>query len=414
MQTKQEPIVITGVGVVSPIGIGKDNLWSSLKTGSTGFKTISLFDTSNTRSKLAAEITNFNPHEILGTSVGLKNMDRSTKLALCAAKLALDDANLNIDDSNNENIGVILGSTNSSIYSASEFDKQSLIQGAHTVNPAHFPNLVMCGAPSQVSIRFGIKGLCSTVASGPNSGFSAMQYAMKMIECGHIQSALVGSMEELCEQTYKAFNRLELLSGSKNGQSELSAPLDRRRNGFVMGEGAVVFLLETFERAKARQAKIYAKISHVLEEPSFICHNSFRPYLRNLERFISQSIEENQLLYKNIDFISIGANSSMGRDVLEAKIADAILVEEDGSVVSSIKSLLGESFSASISFQIAASLFCMETGCVFPTVGVKKIDSRCYVRNLVQKTISMKVKKSLVCSADLGSPISLMALEKID
>src|SRR3989338_1447299 len=116
-------VVITGIGVVSPIGIGKDAFWQGLKEGRNGIKPVTLFDTSTTRSKLAGEITDFNPEAILGPK-GLRNLDRTTKLALCASKLALDDANFKITEENADDVGVVLGSTMGSVWSISEFDKE--------------------------------------------------------------------------------------------------------------------------------------------------------------------------------------------------------------------------------------------------------------------------------------------------
>jgi len=411
IETKR--VVITGIGVVSPIGIGKDACWRSLKQGATGFKPVTLFDTSTTRSKVAAEITNFKPEEILG-STGLKNMDRTTKLALCAAKLALEDANFQISEENSFDTGVILGSTNGSLYSMSEFDKKALRDGPYTVNPALFPNLVMCSAPSQVAIKFGIKGLSSTVASGFNSGFSAVQYGINMLRNGHVKYALVGSVEELCEQTYKAFHQLRLLSGSKEGEGELSAPLDRRRNGFVMGEGAVLFMLETLETAKTRKAKVYAEISGVFEENSFANISRLKPYLNNIDDLMDSMRKRNDFNTEGIDFISIGVNSSKVRDLLETRVVNHFFSGGNDPAISGTKSLVGESFSAAISFQILGSLFCMDTDSIFPTVGLEKMDRCCYVSNLIQKPTSKKINKSLICSADIGLPVNFLSLEKMN
>jgi len=406
-------IVITGIGVVSPIGIGKEAFWQGLKEGRSGIKPVTLFDTSTTRSKLAAEITNFKPEEILG-STGLKNMDRTTKLALCAAKLALGDANFQVSEENAVDTGVVLGSTNGSVYSVSEFDKKALRDGPYTVNPALFPNLVMCSAPSQVAIKFGIKGLSSTVASGFNSGFSAVQYGINMMRNGHVKYALVGSVEELCEQTYKAFHQLRLLSGSKEGEDELSAPLDRRRNGFVMGEGAVIFMLETLETAKERKVKVYAEISGVFEENSFVNLSRLKPYLNDIDDLADSIRRNNNFNTDGIDFVSIGVNSSKVRDLLETRVVNRFFSDGNDPAISGIKSLVGESFSAANSFQILGSLFCMDTNFIFPTVGLEKMDRCCRVNNLIQKPTSKKVNKSFICSADFGLPVNFLTLEKMN
>ena len=409
-------VVITGVGVASPIGMGRDAFWGSLREGSTGFKSVTLFDTSTIHSKLAAEITDFKPEGILGGTTGLKNMDRTTKLALCAAKLALEDADFQVNKENAVDAGVVLGSTNGSIYSVSEFDKKSLRDGPYTVNPALFPNLVMCSAPSQVAIRFGLKGLSTAISSGFHSGLSSIQYAIQMLNNGHAKYLLVGAVEELCEQTFKAFYRLKLLSGSNAKEEELCAPLDERRNGFVMGEGAVIFMLESFETARRRGAKIYAEISTAFEENSLSSISQIKAYIKQADTF-SEYIRNNKsgLNLNEIDFVSIGANSSRARDMIESRMINRIFDQvKDRPVVSGIKSITGESFSASEAFQILGALFCMDTGIIFPTVGIKKMDRRCQIENLALKPMKKPVKKSLVCSADLGIPMSFLTLKEAE
>jgi 3-oxoacyl-[acyl-carrier-protein] synthase II len=161
-------IVITGIGVLSPIGIGKDAFCEALFQGKTGFKTISLFDTSSFNVHSAGEISDFDPVSFLGKK-GLRTLDRSTRLLSSAAKLAIEDAHLQIDEQNTNSIGVSIGTTFGSLHSISQFDREGLIEGPRFVNPSHFPNTVINSPASQVSIRFKIKGFNTTIYKAQQS-----------------------------------------------------------------------------------------------------------------------------------------------------------------------------------------------------------------------------------------------------
>src|SRR3989338_726139 len=200
-------IVITGLGVVAPNGIGKDEFWANCAAGVSGIKPITLFDTFKYRCHYAGEISNFQPERYLGPK-GLRNLDRTTLLSLVAAKLAIEDAHLEITDENRNNIGVVLGSTMGSVHSISEFDMEGLREGPRYVNPAQFPNTVINSPASQVAIRFGLRGMNSTISTGFSASLDAIGYARDMLTLDRADLLLVGGVEELCIQTFLGFYKL--------------------------------------------------------------------------------------------------------------------------------------------------------------------------------------------------------------
>ncbi|NQT22651.1 MAG: hypothetical protein HQ579_04335 [Candidatus Omnitrophica bacterium] len=204
----EKRIAITGIGVLASTGIGKDAFWKGLKDGKSGMRPVSLFDTSNLGSKLAGEIVNFDPKAILGQK-GLRNLDRTTLLVMCASKLALDDAGLPspVPEEETDYFGVTLGSTMGSIWSISEFDKTALRDGPRSVNPALFPNTVINSPASHISIKFNIKGFNTTISTGFCSSIDAIYYAMNMINLYEYHTVLVGGVEELCERLIRVFIR---------------------------------------------------------------------------------------------------------------------------------------------------------------------------------------------------------------
>src|SRR4030066_1376155 len=189
-------IVITGIGVIAPNGIGKEQFWTALKEGHSGIKPISRFDTNGFKCKLAGEINNFNPAVFLG-SKGLKNLDRTSRLLCSAAKLAIENANLIINYRNTDDIGVCTGTTLSSLWNIAEFIKEAIKEGPIFTDISLFPGTVLNAASSQVSIRFNIQGFNTTVSTGYSSIIDALKYAVDFIKSGRIKAVLVGAVESL-------------------------------------------------------------------------------------------------------------------------------------------------------------------------------------------------------------------------
>jgi 3-oxoacyl-[acyl-carrier-protein] synthase II len=229
---------VTGLGVVSPIGTGREAFLSALRRGDSGIKDVSLFSTEGLRAKRAAEIADFRPEEILGPK-GLRLLDRATRLALCAAKLALDDSGLPYEGESAAQIGVCLGSTAGSLHSRAGYYETLLKDGFRALNPALFPNTVVNSPAAQVAIRFGLTGYNTTISSGQASSLNAIDYAAQTVRSGRVRAALAGGVEELSEFLFMSYHQ--------------AGCLDR---GVVPGEGAAFLVLEELESARARGARI--------------------------------------------------------------------------------------------------------------------------------------------------------------
>lgn len=414
MKSENEGVVITGIGVVSPIGIGRVKFWESLDKGQIGIQPISLFDTSGIRAKLGAEVLDFKPEDIIGAR-GLRNYDRCINLSLSAAKLALEDAALTINSENENDIGIILGSSLGNIKTISEIDKQAIKEGPRSVDPGQCPNVVLCSPASQISIRFGIKGFTATVSAGFNSSYCAFKYGLDLLKAGRVKYILVGAVEELCEQSFKGFYRLGYLSGSHNRHSEINAPFDRRRNGFILGEGAVMFVLERKGTALSRGIKTHAKISKCEEQGT---HRALRSSLRYSFNHIPNMANELRVVLGDdldkIDFVSLGANSSVLGDALESNLMRRLfsgLVEYP--MASAIKSLTGESYSAGGCFQLLGALYGLDRQRAFPTAGFKFEDNRCPAPFLQKQNGGKKIHKALLWSIGYGHSNHFMICDKV-
>lgn len=396
-------VVITGLGVIASNGIGRQAFSDALFKGISGIRPVSLFDTSALKAKTAGEITNFQPQEFLGPK-GLRTLDRSTKLAASGTKLALDDASITITEENSPYIGVTLGTVLGSISSISDFDREALVDGARYVNPALFPNTVINSPASQVSIKFNISGFNSTISTGFCAGLDAINYAADFIRLGRAKIVLAGGVEELCVQIFLAFYKKGCLAGTDAANPEISCPFDKRRNGFIFGEGAAVLALEGLESARKRNACILAEV---------------RGYGVNFGQGLSGSmrmaIEDAGLKEKDIDYISAAANSSPDSDRIESRAIKEVFGQGPDSVgVSSIKSMLGECFSASGSLQAASAVEAIQRQMVPPTINYKDKDGDCDLNYVVNTAKSCKIDNVLINCFGSGGFHSSLVISKFN
>jgi 3-oxoacyl-[acyl-carrier-protein] synthase II len=309
-------IVITGLGVIAPNGIGKEEFWQALKEGRSGIKPVTRFDTGEFKCKLAGEINNFKPAYFLG-SKGLRSLDRTTRLLCSAAKLAIEDAGLIINYKNTDDFGVCTGTTLSSLWNFAEFDKEAIVDGPLFTDVGLFPGTVMNAASSQVSIRFNIQGFNTTISTGYCSSIDALKYAIDFIRLGRIKAVLVGGVESLSLVNFTGFYRLGLFAGI-NGE-ELSCPFDKRRNGMILSEGAAVVVIEDEEYARKRNANILAEVNGIGNCFDAYKIGKYQPEAYGLKESIKEAIRSSELGLDNIDYISASANSVPDQDKLETQ-----------------------------------------------------------------------------------------------
>ena len=384
MSNKQA--VITGLGVIAPNGIGKEAFWQALKKGKTGIKPISLFDTTFFKVKTAGECSDFKVEDFLGTR-GLRNLDRATTLVCSAAKLALEDANLNVTEENSDDIGVATAITLSVSSDLAKFTKEQVEVGPRFVNPALFPPTTMNFPSSQLSIRYKLKSFNTTISTGYTASLDALKYATEFIRLGRSKAVLVAGVECLSFSGYSGFYKIGFLAGLKG--EELSCPFDARHNGIVLGEGAGVLIVEDEDYARKRGANIYAKVLSGASTFDAYRTSKYTPRATGLQISMTEALAKAGLSEDHIDYISASANSVSQHDKLEsAVIKNVFNIYAKKIPVTSIKSMLGESVSASGCLQVIAAIGAMKQGFVPPTINYKEKDSECdldYVPNKARK-----------------------------
>jgi 3-oxoacyl-[acyl-carrier-protein] synthase II len=392
-------IVITGIGVLSPIAIGREAFWAGLLQGKTGFRPVTLFDTSPFGVNIAGEITDFDALSFLGKK-GLRDLDRSTRLICSAAKLAIDDSRIEITEDTTHSMGVSIGTTFGSLHSISQFDRSGLIDGPRFVNPSHFPNTVINSPASQVSIKFKIKGFSTTISTGFCASLDAVSYAADFIRLNRADVVLAGGVEELCEETFMGFYNLGCLSGA-DGSEPICCPFDARRNGTILSEGAAVLVLEDEEHALNRDAVILARVLGYGNAFDPMADSNFHHAGRGLKNAVTLALQEAALNPEDIDYVSACANSSKGLDRMETNVIKEVFGRRALSLpVCSIKSMVGESFSASGALSLAAAVGALRNGIIPPTVNYHERDLECDLDYVPGKARQKQIQNVLVTSAD--------------
>jgi 3-oxoacyl-[acyl-carrier-protein] synthase II len=408
----EKRIVITGVGVVAPNGIGKDAFWQALEEGRDAIRKINAFDTDKFPVHSGGEVQDFDPKVFLGQK-GLRNLDRSALFLMTAAKLAMEDAKLEITPTNSDTIGICTGTTFSHLWSIAEFDKEVFKDGLDFANPALFPSTVMNASSSHVSIRFNIKGFNTTLSTGYSSSLSALKYSLEALDTGKAEIILSGGVDVLTSQLFFGFHRLGYMAGIKG--IPLSCPFDRRRNGPLLGEAAAMFCIEDSKKAQERKATIFAKIRSISSYFDAFQISKVHPQGEGLERAIKDTIEQAGIGPGDIDYISSCANSSQDLDKIEVKVLKRIFGKALNKIpVSSIKSMLGETLSASGALQAASCIGAMLRGIIPPTINYKFKDPECDIDCVPKKAQRKNVKLALVTSFGPGGYNSACILENIN
>ncbi len=379
----KKKIVITGIGVVSPIGIGKEQFWGSLFEGKSAFEPITLFDTSDLKVRIAGEVIGFNPKTILGDK-GLMDLDRATLLLLSATKLALDDSSFVINENNTHCTGVCVGTTLGSLHSISKFDRESITEGPQYVNPSTFPSTVGNSAASRISIRFQIKGFNTTISTGMCASLDAIDYARDFLKLDKAETILAGSVEDLSIQTFLGLYKLNYLAGLKG--EAVSCPFDKRRNGVIFSEGATLMVMQEKETALKNKSHIYGEIlgtGSCFDPAKFYRYN---PKGTGMIQAMRLALKDAQLNPQDIDCIFANANSTKDADVIETKAIKEVF--GDKVPVTAVKSILGESFSVAGAFAAIAALGAINQGMIPPTMNLQEKDAACeldYVPNNARK-----------------------------
>ncbi|MEP7012796.1 MAG: beta-ketoacyl synthase N-terminal-like domain-containing protein [Acidobacteriota bacterium] len=367
-------VVVTGLGLLSPLGDTPEALHEALLAGEVGIKPIELFDPSLLTTKLGGEIRPFEPQRYLGER-NLRPLDRTSRLLISAATRALEDAGWTEEARNGRELSLAVGTTYCSMHTIGEFDRRGLKLGPNYVSPFDFANSVINAAAGQTAIWHKLAGVNSTLAGGEASGLQAIAYGADLIRTGQADMVLAGGVEELCFESSIAYSRAGRLAGGEVGSETNGRPVpfDRARDGFAPGEGAGLLVLEAAEVAEARGAKIHARIAGSGAAFAPDRNGDFAAALSRAIRaaWTSSGAEGGAFLC-----VSSGASGARELDAWEAEgIARGLeAAGVSGLPVTAIKANLGEALGASGAFQAMSLIATLADGRIPGIAGLESTD----------------------------------------
>jgi 3-oxoacyl-[acyl-carrier-protein] synthase II len=367
-----DEIVVTGIGVISGCGIGREAFWESCVSGRTGIAPLQSFDTSSYRSHLGAEARDFNPKDFM-PSLKYRRMSRISRLAVAASIEAIKDSGLELFPSSAEGIGVIMGTAYGSTAQTDDFFVQMLREGAEMANPALFPDTVPNAAASQISIYHGLRGVNVTFSHNEISGEQALSCAHRFLREDRAEVLLAGSAEELSPVLFHSMAALRALSPRRRGE-EGARPYDRRRNGRVLGEGAGILVLEKERRARERGAKIYGSLVACAATGSPVKVARYEEGAEQMSRAVSSVLRDAGVSPGDVGYISGAANSTLELDAAEALAVTKACGRAARSIpISSLAGHIG-AFCGSGGLRASAVLLAMRDGVIPPTLGLQEPD----------------------------------------
>lgn len=382
-------VVVTGIGCVTPIGTGKEEFWSSLLAGKSGIDYITRFDTVDYPTKIAAEIKDFNPEDYIDKKE-LKKMDRFTQLAVAASRMAMEDANLKLESLEAERFGVILGTGIGGIGTFEEQYQRLQEKGPKRISPFFIPMLISNIGASYVSMSLGAKGPNTTVVTACASSTNAIGEAFKVIERGAAEVMVTGGMEaSITPLSIAGFCSMKAMSTNNDDPKGASRPFDLNRDGFVMGEGAGILILEELEHALKRGATIYAEVAGYGMSADAYHITAPSPEGEGAARSMQEALKDAGISPEAIDYINAHGTSTPYNDLFETLAIKGVFQEHAYQLsVSSTKSMTGHLLGAAGSIEAIACIKAIEQGIIPPTINLNDPDPQCdldYVPNQPKK-----------------------------
>jgi 3-oxoacyl-[acyl-carrier-protein] synthase II len=392
-------VVITGMGAITPIGNNVKEFFDNVQAGKCGIDFITAFDTEAYSVKLAAQVKNFEPKNYMDAKVA-RRMDRFSQLAVAAAKEAVEDSGLDLENMNRERFGVIVGSGIGAIDDIEKETNTLRDKGPKRVNPLFIPMTITNMAAGNIAIQFGAQGVCTNVVTACATGNNCIGEAFRSIKHGYADVILAGGTEgSITPLAVAGFQSLTALSTSKD-PARASIPFDKERDGFVMGEGAGILVLEEYEQAKARGAKIYAEVVGYGATCDAYHITSPSPDGIGGARAMTLAMEEAGITPKEVSYINAHGTSTPTNDRTETAAIKIAMGDEAYKVpISSSKSMFGHLLGAAGAVEAVVCVKAIENEFIPATIGLTVPDEDCdldYVPGVGRKSkISYAMSNSL-------------------
>lgn len=407
-------VVVTGLGAITPIGNNVEAFWNGLKEKKVGIGPITYFDTEEYKAKLAGEVKDFDPKQHMDPKAA-KRMEKFCQFAVCAAKEAIEDAGLNMEQEDPFRVGVSVGSGIGSLQSVEREYSKMLQKGPNRVNPLLVPLMISNMAAGNVSIQFGMRGKCINVVTACATGTHSIGEAFRTIQYGDADVMIAGGTEaSITPIGVAGFTALTALSTSEDPM-RASIPFDKDRNGFVMGEGAGIVVLESLEHAQARGAKIYAELAGYGATGDAYHITSPAEDGSGAAKAMEMAIADAGLKPEDVDYINAHGTSTHHNDLFETKAIKLALGDHAGNVkINSTKSMIGHLLGAAGGVEFITCVKSIEEGFVHATAGLQEEDPECDLDYTKGEGVSMNVNCALSNSLGFGGHNATLLVKKFE
>ena len=407
-------VVVTGLGAVTPVGNNVQAFWESVKTGKIGIGEITRFDTADFKVKLAAEVKNFNAKDYMDFKAA-KRMELFSQYAVAASKEAMADAGIEMEKEDPFRIGVIVGSGIGSLPAMEAADQRLIQRGPSKVDPLLVPKMISNMAAGNVSIALGARGKCTNVVTACASGTHCIGDAFRAIQYGDADIMVAGGAESAISPTGLAgFTALTALSTSEDPTCA-SRPFDKDRDGFVLGEGAGIIVLEELEHAKARGAKIYAELAGYGATADAWHITSPAEDGEGAAMAMKLAMREAGVRAEQIDYINAHGTSTHHNDLFETRaIRSALGSAADQVVVNSTKSMIGHLLGAAGGVEFIVCVKSIQDGYIHQTMGTKNVDPECDLNYAVGSPVKKDVNYVLTNSLGFGGHNASLLVKKYE
>jgi len=398
-------VVITGIGVVTPLGLDLPTFWRNLVAGKSGVGPIQAFDVSEYSSRIAGEVHDFNPVPFYKTPKDIRRSDRYTQFSMAAAKMALGDSKLILEEMDLDRIGVIIGSGIGGLATLEEQYRNLLQKGPGKVSPFLIPMMISNMASGLVSMELGCRGPNFAITTACATASNSLGEAMRMIQLGEADAFLAGGAEAPIVPTgVGGFGAMKALSTRNDEPEKASRPFDRDRDGFVIAEGAGVLLLEELEHARKRNAPIYCELSGYGLSADAYHMTSPLPDGAGAARCMQLALERAGVKPEDVDYINAHGTSTGLGDICETVAIKRVFGDHarNGLLVSSTKSMTGHTLGAAGAIEMAACALAIRDRIVPPTINLDNPDPDCDLDYVAHEARQAEVKVALNNSFGFG------------
>lgn len=407
-------VVVTGLGAVTPIGNTKDEFWKSLLEGKSGVARITQFDPTGFDCQIAAEVKNFDPSKYITSSKELRRMERFVQFAVCCAKMAVEDAMLDLSKEDTYRVGVIVGS---GIGGLKTIQDQTLIwkeKGPSRLAPFLIPMLIVNMAPGQISITLGIKGPNSCVATACATGNHAIGDSFRLIQRGDADVMITGGSEACIVETgVGGFCALKALSKRNDEPERASRPFDKTRDGFVMGEGCGIAILESLEHAQKRGARIYAEVVGYGMSGDAYHMTAPDPNGEGSAECMRLALNDGGIKPEEVSYINAHGTSTELNDKIETLAIKKVFKDHAYKVaISSTKSMTAHLLGAAGGVEFVASVLAVKEDIIPPTINYETKDAECDLDYVPNKARKAKVNVAISNAFGFGGHNACLAIKK--